>query len=85
MKSRRSNSNYSFLSFSFVNSTYLQAVKASGVQLGRPKLDNDKVKTALKLYDSGDYSEKRLWHKLVSHKVNCTKKSINVKYSQHNK
>ncbi len=60
MKSRRSNSNYSFLSFSFVNSTYLQAVKASGVQLGRPKLDNDKVKTALKLYDSGDYSVKEI-------------------------
>jgi DNA invertase Pin-like site-specific DNA recombinase len=38
----------------------LQAAKARGVKLGRPKLDSDKVKFALKLYDSGDYSIKEI-------------------------
>lgn len=38
----------------------LQAVKARGVKLGRPSLDDDKVKTALKMYDSGDYSVKEI-------------------------
>lgn len=38
----------------------LQAVKARGVKLGRPQLDSDKVKTALKMYDSGLHSVKEI-------------------------
>lgn len=32
------------------------SAKARGVKLGRPSLDDDKVKTAIKMYESGDYS-----------------------------
>lgn len=38
----------------------LQVVKARGVKLGRPIVDSDKVKTALKMYDSGEYSVKEI-------------------------
>ena len=38
----------------------LAAVKARGVKLGRPQLDDDKVKTALKMYDSGQFSIKEI-------------------------
>lgn len=38
----------------------LQAVKARGVKLGRPSIDSDKVKTALKMHNSGDYSVKEI-------------------------
>lgn len=38
----------------------LQAVKARGVKLGRPSVDSDKVKIALKMYDSGEYSVKEI-------------------------
>lgn len=38
----------------------LAAVKARGVKLGRPKVDNDKVNTALKMYDSGLHSVKEI-------------------------
>lgn len=38
----------------------LQAVKARGVKLGRPSVDSDKIKTALKMYDSGEYSVKEI-------------------------
>lgn len=38
----------------------LEAVKARGVKLGRPTIDKDKVKTALKMYDSGEYSVKEI-------------------------
>ena len=38
----------------------LQAVKSRGVKLGRPSLDDDTVKTALKMYDSGEYSVKEI-------------------------
>lgn len=38
----------------------LQAVKARGVKLGRPSVDEDKIKTALKMYDSGEYSVKEI-------------------------
>lgn len=38
----------------------LQATKARGTKLGRPKMDDDKIKVALRMYDSGDYSVKEI-------------------------
>lgn len=38
----------------------LQAVKNRGVKLGRPSVDADKVKTALKMYDGGEFSIKEI-------------------------
>lgn len=38
----------------------LAAARARGKQLGRPTLDSDKVKTALKMYDSSEFSIKEI-------------------------
>lgn len=38
----------------------LEAARARGKQLGRPTTDNSKVKTALKMYDSGEFSIKEI-------------------------
>ena len=38
----------------------LAAARARGKQLGRPTLDNDKITTALKMYDSGQFSIKEI-------------------------
>ncbi|PEB41406.1 recombinase family protein [Bacillus pseudomycoides] len=36
----------------------LASAKKRGVKLGRPQLDNDKIRVALQMYDSGEYSIK---------------------------
>jgi len=38
----------------------MASAKARGVRLGRPTLDSDKVKTALKMYDSNEYSVREI-------------------------
>lgn len=38
----------------------LASAKKRGSKLGRPSLDKDKVKTALKMYDSGEYTVKEI-------------------------
>lgn len=38
----------------------MASAKARGKKLGRPSLDDDKINTALKMYDSGDYSVKEI-------------------------
>ncbi|WP_100408449.1 recombinase family protein [Bacillus solitudinis] len=38
----------------------LQSAKKRGKQLGRPKLDNDKVSVAMRMYDSKDYTIKEI-------------------------
>lgn len=38
----------------------LQSAKNRGKKLGRPKMDNDKVSVAMRMYDSGDYSIKEI-------------------------
>ncbi|KYG34919.1 recombinase family protein [Alkalihalobacillus trypoxylicola] len=38
----------------------LQSAKNRGKKLGRPKLDNDKVNVALRMYDSSEYSIKEI-------------------------
>ncbi|MER2226311.1 MAG: hypothetical protein ABS916_04575 [Carnobacterium sp.] len=38
----------------------LVSAKARGVKLGRPIMDKQKVKDALRLYDSGHYSIKNI-------------------------
>jgi DNA invertase Pin-like site-specific DNA recombinase len=38
----------------------MASAKARGVKLGRPTLDTDKIKTALKMYDSNDYSVREI-------------------------
>jgi len=38
----------------------LQSAKKRGKKLGRPKMDNDKVNVAMRMYDSGEYSIKEI-------------------------
>lgn len=38
----------------------MASAKARGVRMGRPTLDEDKIKTALKMYDSNDYSVREI-------------------------
>jgi len=38
----------------------LQSAKKRGKKLGRPKMDNDKVNGAMRMYDSGEYSIKEI-------------------------
>lgn len=38
----------------------LESAKKRGVKLGRPKMDDDKVKVALRMYDEGNYSIKEI-------------------------
>lgn len=38
----------------------MASAKARGVRLGRPTIDSDKVKTALKMYDSNEYSVREI-------------------------